>query len=73
MRRAVSMAGGGGVQVVCFGCVVGEGRESLSGDVDGVCGVEGVEGLGCASKGGAVEVEGEGQRGAGEELGDGGS
>ena len=58
-------------------CVSGalweEGRESLSGDVDGVCGGEGVEGLGCDGKGGAVEVEGEGQRGAGEELDDGGS
>ena len=67
------MAGGGGVQGVCFGCVAGEGRESLSGDVDGVCGVEGVEGLGCDSKGEAVDVEGEGQRDAGEELADGGS
>ena len=62
------MAGGGGVQGVGFGWVVGEGRESQFGDVDGVCGGEGVEGLGCGSKGGVVEVEGEGQRGAGEEL-----
>ena len=67
------MAGGGGAQGVCFGCVAGEGRESLSGDVGRVCGVEGVEGLGCDGKGGAVEVEGEGQRDAGEEPADGGS